>query len=197
MIIPKFSINFYGIIIVLSMFVGMIYIYKSNKTDKNIFLFFLMYISFAFILGKIFTIITTEKDTLLTSGLSSYGGLIGVIVAALIYEKIIPRNNQIIKDSILSLPLTYAIAKIACFLAGCCYGIPYQGPLSVTYKDGLNISLFPVQVLETIVFVSIFLYVENHKNQKNIIYNTILLGSLSKFILDFLRYEHINNKSNI
>ena len=46
MIINKFKIPFYGIIIVLSIIIGMIYIYKNVKKegvkDKNVLLFFLM-----------------------------------------------------------------------------------------------------------------------------------------------------------
>ena len=56
----------------------------------------------------------------------------------------------------------YAVGKIGCFFAGCCYGIEYNGFLNVTYNYSAiapkGISLFPIQLLESIVFLIIFLY---------------------------------------
>ncbi|MCI5703121.1 MAG: hypothetical protein MR265_03950 [Erysipelotrichaceae bacterium] len=44
-----------------------------------------------------------------------------------------------------------SISKITYFIVGCCYGIPYNGPFSVTYPDNLNIPLFPVQLLKQLL----------------------------------------------
>lgn len=196
MIFNKINFPIYGIIILLSVVIGMVYVYislrKDNYKDKNILLYFLMYITFSIVLGKMFTIVTDPNvNNFLTAGLSSYGGLIGVIVAAIIFEKILPTNNKIIKYSIISLPLIYGLTKIACFIVGCCYGIPYNGIFSITYTNGLNKPLFPIQITETIVFLIIFIICHRLRNNKNIIYITIILVSVFKFSLDFLRYEHI------
>ena len=91
----------------------------------------------------------------------------------------------------------YGISKIGCFLAGCCYGIKYNGPLSITYKYSLsapkNISLLPIQIIETITFILIYLYISKKKKEnKNIIGITLLLCGLSKFLLDYLRMNHID-----
>lgn len=196
MIFNKINFPIYGIIILLSVVIGMLYVYvslrKDNYKDKNILLYFLMYITFSIVLGKMFTIVTDSNvNNFLTAGLSSYGGLIGVIAAAIIFEKILPTNNKIIKYSIISLPLIYGLTKIACFIVGCCYGIPYNGIFSITYTHGLNKPLFPIQITETIVFLIIFIICHKLRNNKNIIYITIILVSIFKFILDFLRYDHI------
>lgn len=196
MIINKFSFPFYGVIILISIIISLIYIYSNLKKDKvdnkNIFLYIIMYISFAIVFGKLYTVITDiAHPNIFKAGLSSYGGLVGVVIASIIFEKILPLNNKIIKYTVISLPLTYGISKIGCFIAGCCYGIPYNGLLSVTYTNGLNIELFPIQLLETIVFLIIFFIVNKLKNKTNIIYITLLLVSIFKFLLDFLRYDHI------
>ena len=96
-----------------------------------------------------------------------------------------------------AIPLMYGISKIGCFLAGCCYGIKYNGPLSITYKYSLsapkNISLLPIQIIETITFILIYLYISKKKKEnKNIIGITLLLCGLSKFLLDYLRMNHID-----
>lgn len=196
MVISKQTFPFYGIILLISIIISLFYIYrmlkKENIKDKNIYLYILLYGLFAIVFGKFYTMITSNEYNILKAGLSSYGGLIGVILASIIFEFIVPTNKKIIKYTIISLPLTYGIGKIACFIAGCCYGIPYNGIFNVVYKDGLNIPLFPIQITETIVFIIIFIICNKLRNNKNIIYITIFISTIAKFLLDFLRYEHIN-----
>lgn len=196
MVFDKVEFPIYGIIIMLSIILGIVYIYRelksNNINDKNIFLYFLMLISFSIVFGKIFTLLTSPSDgNILTVGLSSYGGLVGLVLSSYIFEKIVYMNNKLIKVSIISLPLIYSISKIACFIVGCCYGIPYDGLFSVTYSHGLNISLFPVQLVETIVFMIIFVFCHKLRDNKYIIYITLVLCVILKFLLDFFRYDHI------
>ena len=196
MVISKQTFPFYGIILLIAMSLGLFYIFRMLKKngikDKNIYLYILLYVLFAFIFGKFYTMISTQEINILKAGLSSYGGLVGVIIATIIFELILPTNKKLIKYVIISLPLTYGIAKIGCFIAGCCYGIPYNGIFNVIYKDGLNIPLFPIQITETIVFVIIFIICNKLRNNKNIIFITTFIAIIAKFLLDFLRYEHIN-----
>lgn len=197
MIIPKQTFPFYGILIVLSMLIGLLYVFimlKKEKIDnKNVYLYAILYISFSLVFGKMFSMVATGfKQNILESGLSSYGGVIGVILACIIFELILPTNKKIIKYAILSLPLVYGIGKIGCFIAGCCSGIPYNGIFKVIYKDGLNIGQFPIQIVESITFIILFIIINKLRNKKNIIYITIFISIILKFLLDFLRYEHIN-----
>ena len=196
MIIPKLHFPIYGIIIVLSIIIGILYIYgnlkKEKYNNKQILLYFFMYLVFAFIFGKIYTVLAYGKDTFFEASLSAYGGLIGVVIASVIYEKILPANGRVIKYTILSLPLVYGLTKIACFVVGCCGGIPYTGIFKVKYINGLNIWQFPIQITETIVFLIIFIICHLLRNKKNISYITLILASIFKFLLDFLRYDHLN-----
>ena len=185
----------YALFLILSIIIGIIYIYKNIKKETNnkqIIYYFFMYLSFAIICGKMYTVLAYGKDNILTAGLSSYGGLFGVVLAAIIFEKIIPTSNKIIKYTILSLPLVYGISKIGCAIVGCCGGIPYTGFLKIKYIYGLNIWQFPIQIIESVVFLIIFFICEKNKDNKNINYIVLLLVSITKFILDFLRYDHIN-----
>ena len=195
MVINKINFPIYGILIILSLTIGMIfnYIYlRKNKIQKEkIILFTFMLIVYG-IFGGIFLNAIVNKE-INQIGLSSYGGAIGILIATLIFEKMSNSKGIFIKSAILNLPLIYSISKLSCFFAGCCYGIPYNGIFSVTYTEGLNIPLFPVQLAETIVFFMVFIFsVLNIKNQ-NIIEITIILSAISKFLLDFLRYSHLEN----
>ncbi len=172
------------------------YIYFNLKREgyqnKQIFLYFIMYIAFAFICGKMYTVLAYGKSNLINAGLSAYGGLMGVVIAAIIFEKILPTDGKIIKYTILSLPLVYGLTKIACFLAGCCGGIPYEGIFKVKYPNVLNIWQFPVQLVEVIIFLVIFIICQRLKKKKNTNYIVLILVSIFKFLLDFLRYDHIS-----
>lgn len=193
MVINKIKFPIYSTMIILSLIIASIYIainLHKNKVNKNkIKYYILMMFSYALFGGIILSKVLLHDD-----GLSSYAGAISVIIAAFIFEKIDKEQNGLyIKYSIISLPLIYGISKIGCFLAGCCYGIPYNGILSVTYTSDLNIPLFPIQLLESIVFIITFLILNKIKDKydKYIIEITIIVCSLIKFLLDFLRYDHV------
>ena len=82
-----------------------------------------------------------------------------------------------------------ANAKIGCTVAGCCYGILYDGPFALTGHDGAW--HFPIQPLESIVFLLIYVlglavYIWRKKNPLQLV---VWLSLVSKFALDFLRAE--------
>lgn len=196
MIINKIDFPMYNIIVILSVLIGIIYIllslYNDKLLNKKIIIFIIMFFIFSFFGGKLYTYILYDYGTsLLKSSLSSYGGLAFGIIAAIIYEKLFKEKN-VIKYTILSLPLIYSFTKIACAINGCCYGIKYDGFLSVTYPHVMNESLFPVQFLEVIVFFGLFIILNTNKNRKDIEYITLLLISVLKYLVEFLRFERIN-----
>ena len=198
MIINRINFPVYGAIILISLVCGVIFnfIYlKKNKIELQYNVLFLSMVLLFAIVGGIILNALFEKDKELISlkfGLSSFGGAIGVIVAAIVFEKIYTKDKIFIKSAVLSLPLIYSISKLGCFFAGCCYGLPCENRFfSVTYTNGLNIPLIPIQLIETIVFGIIFIACLSLKNKKNIVCITILICAFFKFILDFFRYNHL------
>ena len=197
MVIGTFSFPIYGTFILLSLFIGIIFNYiflRKNKIEKNyIFLFSLMIVSFSIIGGILInSLLSSNKDLSLTNiGLTSYGGAVGVISAAIIFEKICPKNGVFIKGAIISLPLIYSISKLACFFAGCCYGLPCNSFFCVRYTAGLNIPLVPIQLIETIMFMLVFISCVYIQKNKNVVAITIILSAFTKFVLDFLRFNHL------
>ena len=191
--IPKFNFPIYIIIILIAIFLGLLYVIYSLKKEKikiNTTLYIILNMLLILFLGKTFTMITTKSWNFLFAGLSSYGGLMGMVLSSLIFEKTLFLKGYLLKYQVISLPLIYGISKIACFLSGCCYGIP-ANIISVTYIDTLNIPLFPIQLLEAIIFIIIFVICNKLKNEENIIAITILISAFFKFSLDFLRYNHL------
>ena len=192
MIIRPTPFPVYKVMIVTAILVGIIYIYlflrKEKIPKKELIIFFILFFIISIVCGKLYTFIVTGFEY---SSLSAYGGLIGVLFASIIYEYIYPRDGIVIKYTSLSLPIIYAFTKVGCFFAGCCYGIPYKGPLAVIYPLVMDESLFPIQLLEIIVFLLIFIICNTYRDKKNISYAVLLLIGIFKFSLDYLRYSHI------
>ena len=149
---------------------------------------------FPFVLGlSIFsTFIIGLFEDKVTIGFSSFGAGVGLLLSAFIFEKIVLLNGKIVKYSTLSLPLIYGISKLACFFAGCCYGIPYNGLFKVKYPFVMDKFLFPVQLLESILFIILFIILSKLKNKNNIVYYVIISSAVLKYLLDFFRYDHVN-----
>lgn len=137
----------------------------------------------------------------LETGISSYGAIIGALIFFLLFAVQFKKNlKDIVSLFIPSIPLMYSISKLSCLVTGCCYGIRYNGIGSIRYlyshEAPYNVNLFPVQLVESITFFLIFLYIfniamKNKFNQKYIAI-TIILCSTTKFILDFFRSSDYN-----
>lgn len=135
---------------------------------------------------------------LLSGGFVFYGGLIGGLAAVLLAGKIhdIPLIPYL-EAAFPCLPLAQGFGRIGCYFAGCCYGIPYEGPFHVTYPPSAyapaEIPLFPVQLLEAGICFAIaaFLLAGTWKKGLRLssIYLYLLLYGACRFLLEYLRYD--------
>lgn len=133
--------------------------------------------------------------------LSSVGAVLGGFFALFLYSFLFKKDYRYIVALFSpSVPLMYAIGKIGCLIVGCCHGIPYDGVGKIIYHNSLvapnGVGVFPIQIFETIVFMAIFIYVFrkyclNQFSIKLVIKEIIICG-VAKFLLDFLRYDHID-----
>jgi phosphatidylglycerol:prolipoprotein diacylglycerol transferase len=69
-------------------------------------------------------------------------GFLSVEIAKPLLKYDIPPNDRFA----LVLPFSIGIGRIGCLIAGCCRGLPHDGPLSITYGDG--IPRYPAQLYE-------------------------------------------------
>ena len=197
---PKFSL--YGVIILAALAVGALYIFALLKKDKllqnNVYLYLLIYFISVFTFSKLFTVIESKGEAnIINAGLSSYGAMLGVFAASFIFESILDLEGKLIRYSVISLPLIYGISKTGCFIAGCCGGLPYDGPFSVIYPDGENIPLIPVQLIETVCFLFIFIILNAFRSKRYIVYISVVAGALHKFLLDYLRNDHLTKSITV
>lgn len=197
-----FKFPVYGICILLSLVVATIFIYinlRKNKIPKNIIMLSLfMTLYFVIVGAKLFTMLTSDNESLTfwNAGLSSYGGAIGLIFSVIAFNIMYNKNKDVILTTyLLALPLLYSISKLGCFFVGCCKGIPYDGIFHVNYNNSHTVAtVFPVQLLETILFACIFiacLKINKCNSRKYINEIILILCAIGKFLLDFLRESHI------
>ena len=90
-----------------------------------------------------------------------YGGLAGAVLGVWIYCRafrlaFLPHLD----GTVVALPLIHAFGRVGCFFAGCCYGVRYDGPLAVTFRNSPvapnGVGLFPVQLLEAALNLGLF-----------------------------------------
>ncbi|MCL2757183.1 MAG: prolipoprotein diacylglyceryl transferase [Coriobacteriia bacterium] len=137
---------------------------------------------------------------LITGGFVFYGGLIGGIGGVGIYAKIYKISFRTLLEALIPVvPLVHAFGRIGCFMAGCCYGIPYDGPLHVVFGPetfGLaNVPLFPVQLLESALlfclFVFLLLYDRFAKRPRSLVGWYLLLYAFIRMGTELLRGDEI------
>jgi len=89
-----------------------------------------------------------------------YGGLIGGIVAVFLYcrKYAIPLEDTA-GLFVPAIPFFHSFARIGCFMAGCCYGIEYEGGIAFTHSIAApnGVELLPVQLIESIFNMLLFL----------------------------------------
>jgi len=170
------SIPSYGIMTALAYGAGLYYCYKYQARlglpkDKIFDLIFWLIIG-ALIGGKIFYIwfnydafaaaTLVEK---IRFGFVFYGGFIGGFIAGFIWMKKYKQPMLPAMDFFaVPLALGHAIGRIGCFLAGCCYGkiahnflgVKYTDPESLVPAHLHDVSLYPVQLMESILVLILF-----------------------------------------
>lgn len=145
-------------------------------------------------LGKTITI-----DCLFDTGIVFYGGLLGLIVTYFfcLKTKHCILDVQAIDVLAVCIPLFHMIARIGCFLSGCCYGKIYKGMLAVNYTTIIEgrvdvSSRFPVQIVEAlfelVVFIYLYLLLQNEAwKLRQLLFQYLTIYSIGRFFLEFLR----------
>ena len=203
------KIPLYGIFIFVAIISGLFVIYNNIKVlkyKKEEIIGLLIYILLGAVFGgKYFTFITSYQKfggvfSFSKIGLSSYGGILGILIMAFIFSKQYKKQfMELLYAFMPAIPLMYAIGKIGCYLAGCCYGIEYNGIFNVVYNYSYSapkgVSLFPIQLLESIIFFIIFICFYNIFKKKKYINKNIgllfIICGIFKFLLDYLRMSHV------
>lgn len=215
-----FEVASYGLIIFIGIIIGGIiaiqYFSKFNELKKDDVLFAILYAVIGVGIGaKLLYILTNIPflienyqtldlwDTLMQmfkGGFVFYGGLLGGILGVYIYAKQFKISFKSLLLTLLPVvPLIHAIGRIGCLCAGCCYGMEYDGFGAIVFHNSVlapnNVPLFPMQIVEAICNLIIFIILLCTYKKFLGTYKTLglylILYSIVRFILEFFRGDLI------
>ncbi|GBC91956.1 Prolipoprotein diacylglyceryl transferase [bacterium HR15] len=124
-------------------------------------------------------------------GMSYFGGFVAGAFAGLWLVKRRRLNAWHVADMAApSLALAYAIARIGCFAAGCCYGRPTDMPWGVRFPD-LATPVHPTQLYSTLANLALFFIltrIEPHRQFQGQLFALFLIfHGAYRFLIEFLR----------
>lgn len=137
------------------------------------------------------------QEILSGSGLVFYGGLLGYLLAiwAAVRRREGRADGPLLDALFLPIPLFHSFARLGCLFAGCCYGMPWRGPLSVVYAmgPGAGPARFPVQLAEAAAELAIFAlllrrYLQGRTGPPGgVVWRYLLCYAPARFLLELLR----------
>lgn len=216
-------IYYYGFFIAIGVSIAfLVGLYLCKKFDTNFYDFLIFSCSialFAIVGAKTTYIFISYKNIdfskiidfryisyLMRYGFVFYGGVLFAIFGYFFIKKYLDIDKKILAISITLVPLVHAFGRIGCFFTGCCYGIMYNSRIfSKIYKNSKfapnNISLFPVQLVESfcnilIFFILLFYILNIYKRDKKSYALEIYLSLYAtvRFILEYFRGDLIRGK---
>lgn len=155
----------------------------------------LVYLAVTYTPGEILSRLKQGDFELFQEGFVFYGGMIGGFLGAILGAVLIRCHvDTMLEAALPSIPFAHAIGRIGCFMAGCCHGMPYSGPLAVRDRF-TGVTYFPVQLLEAVInsFIGLYLIflVKRGKKAREILWSYLILYSIARFLLEYLRGDEI------
>jgi len=141
-------------------------------------------------------------------GLVFYGGLIFGILAAIVVIRARKLSIGVVLDSGgLAIPAGLAVARVGCFLNGCCYGKSTNLPWAVTFPLSTQSSMgmpvnpiHPTQIYELLMDLVIFLVLlatyKKFRYRGEVMIAFIMLYAVARFVNEFFRY-HTTGDANL
>lgn len=206
--IGPITIYGYGLMIaigILAAYLSTEFLAKKNDLDPNpVFNILIVGVLFGILGAKLLYYITILDDIIanpkllldFSDGFVVYGGIIAGIVAAAIYsrKKGLPFLRYL-DCAAPSIALAQGFGRIGCFLAGCCYGVEMDSPISITFTHSHyapnNVPLFPSQLISSafdfLNFVVLCILLKQNKKPGKIGACYLIFYSIGRFIIEFFR----------
>lgn len=123
------------------------------------------------------------------------GGLIGGLVCFVLLVRFgFPSAKQnlpkILNTLIVGVVLAHAFGRIGCTMAGCCYGIPTDSFLGVSFPAGASggVPVYPTQLFEAIFLFALFAALNKMPKWRGIEFEVYLIAyGAWRFLIEFIR----------
>lgn len=135
-------------------------------------------------------------------GFSALGSIIGVLCIVPLYVRYLGIAVIKLADVIaIYAPLFQAIARLGCFIVGCCHGIPTKSIFGVMYIHPetvaqLSCAVHPTQLYSSCLLLGIFLYMflyaqYRYVRKGQLVFIYIVLSAAERFVVDFWRNDRV------
>ncbi|MEM1406261.1 MAG: prolipoprotein diacylglyceryl transferase family protein, partial [Bacteroidota bacterium] len=205
-----FTVHAYGFFIVLGAVVGLTYVASESKKDfklpfDKVNTLFLLLLFAAVVGGKVFLYFEDPeryagnlKGLFSGKGFVFYGSLLFCIPTMLWFFK---KNKlpvlQMLDIMAVTTCLVHMFGRMGCFMAGCCHGIEWHGPLAVTFTDPvclakpLNTPLHPTQLYSAALIFSIMIALLFIKKRKQfhgqLFLSYLILYAIGRSVIEIFR----------
>ena len=151
---------------------------------------YIIFYNYNYYASNIFDILKIWKG-----GMSFHGGLLGVIVATLLFTKMHKKDTFVYLDIVsLVAPIGIFFGRLANFINSELYGIPTELPWAVTFVQIDAVSRHPSQLYEAILegiilfFIMLYFRKKNYLEKPGLISSLFLIFySIFRFIVEFFR----------
>ncbi len=205
------TIYTYGFMLAVGFAVGMWLALKQAKQEKispaKLIDLFLWIIISAFVgarIGYIFTqwnyfLNHPFRTFFARHGFAFYGGFITAFLVGIWYVKKSRLDLWRVADILApSIAIGYSIGRLGCFFYGCCFGMPTNSWIGISFPEDspaglLGVPVIPTQLISSLVSVSIFCVLiivrRYRKFIGEIFWLYVILYSVSRFAIEFFRYD--------
>lgn len=215
----NFQIPTYGLMITLGLISANIiayFIIKKDNLDANNFILIEAYTLLGGFVGAKLLYLVIEKNTIdwqrffhdssyfstmMQGGFVFYGGLLGGLLCLALASKLHNINSiTYVRRLIFLIPWIHGFGRIGCFLAGCCYGIPYTGLFAVHFPEGSlapsHTTLFPIQIVEAFMLLLLagILLLLCRKNFSHTLPIYLICYAIIRFSLEYYRYDEARGR---
>lgn len=148
-------------------------------------------------------------ETIKNTGIVFYGGLLGMLATyyLCLKSKVVSETDCYVLDVLaVTFPLFHTIARVGCFLSGCCYGKEMETWILVLYTVNINglpstAYRIPVQLIEAgcnlvLFFYLLRLYSRKNWKDKHILKRYLLIYSAERFVLEIIRGDSVRGVIN-
>ena len=212
--VNNFTIHSYNFFIALGLLFGSIlFLYETKRRGHSFWTgmdIYLWAVVGTFVGGKFIYLLLDYKkllqifsspEIILSSSSTMLGALLGALFAVTIYCRRKGLDPWLWSDFYApSIPLAQMFARIGCFCAGCCYGLPTKLPIGIIFTESNiaphNIPLHPTQIYQMVFNFLIFLFLFFRRDRASfrgeLILTYIFLYTIARNTVNIFRdYTHI------
>ncbi len=208
--IGPLTVHSYGVMIAIgvlcALFLGEKLAVKKGLSAEPIYWLTILCAFFGFLSAKLlFCLIEFDKvikDPMFiftSNGFVVYGGIIGGILAAMIYCKKKKLSFLGYFDVVLpAVAVAQGFGRIGCFLAGCCYGRETDLPIGIAFHHSNfapnGVKMIPTQLISSVGMFLIagilLLYMRKERRLGRTGALYLILYSIGRFLVEFLRNDY-------